>query len=124
VRFPESSATYYAFATDLTHIGQYINALPADTKKIVIVNLSGDLIRGIKAPAQTPMFTSDTFNESRRRAKNVTYLNELDEFALRPEEKVAIIPLNADDKMLIQEIKKRFPQLKPKVPGDFISFEN
>ncbi|MFY9462302.1 MAG: glycosyltransferase family 39 protein [Candidatus Sungiibacteriota bacterium] len=124
VRFPENPNTYYAFGTDLANIGQYMNTLPGDARKIVIVNLSGDLIRGIKAPAQTPMFITGTFSEEERREKKTEYLNELGGLTLGAEEKVAIIPLNPADKQLVKEIKKRFPQLKPKAPGDFISFEN
>lgn len=124
IRFPESRDTYYAFATDLVHVGEYLNQLPPDTKKIIIVNLFGDPIRGVKAPAQTPMFISDTFSEEMRRARNIQYLNELDGFALRPGEKVALIPLNPEDKPLLKEIKRRFPELQPRAPRDFISFEN
>ncbi|MDO8561158.1 MAG: glycosyltransferase family 39 protein [bacterium] len=124
LRFANNINTYYAFSTDLTHIGEYINGLPKETKKIIIVNLNGNLIRGLPAPAQTPMFISDTFSEEKRRAKNVKYLTTLDGLAIGQKEKTAILLLNSGDKTLIQEIKKRFPELKPSAPGDFISFES
>ena len=124
VRFPKDLNTYYAFGTNLTNIGEYLNTMPGDARKIIIVNLSGDLIRGIKAPAQTPMFITGTFSEEKRRGKKVEYLNELGGLTLQPEEKIAIIPLNPTDRPLIKEIEKRFPRLKPKAHGDFISFES
>ncbi len=124
VHFPNRIETQNAFSTDLLQIGKYLNTLPRETKKIVLVNLSGGFVRGIKAPAQTVMFVTDTFDEARRREKMVEYVHTLPEISITPGEKVSVLPLYSGDQRLIREIRQRFPALRPKITGDFIVFEN
>lgn len=45
-----------AFAKNYVELGRYLNTLPINTKKIVIVNEAGVLVKGIPMPAQTVMF--------------------------------------------------------------------
>ncbi len=52
-----------AFSADYVEIGNYLNSLPADTQKYVIVNQSGVPVpwpNGIPVPAQTIMFIEST----------------------------------------------------------------
>ena len=121
VRFAHSIDTQNAFAADLVQIGRYINALPRETKKIVVVDTQDVIIRGVPAPAQTPMFISDTFGEEKRAAKNVTYVKSMDEIQLPPKDKVAVIPINTNP---LKELKKRFPGLRVKLQDGFVSLEN
>src|SRR3989344_3451084 len=64
--------TFYAFSTDLLHLGKFLEKLPQDTQKYVVVNMPGVDVRGFPAPAQTVMFVTDTFREDARRQKNIT----------------------------------------------------
>ncbi len=70
--------TAYAFNADYVEIGRKINALDKYKLKIVVVNAPGVIVRGIPVPAQTVMFITDTFEESKRRAKNLHYLTPED----------------------------------------------
>jgi len=118
--------TYSAFSTDLYHIGQYLRDKPIDVNVYVVVNMSGTEVRGIPMPAQTVMFVTDTFREAERTAKHITYLrtDQLDQIRVQKEQKVMIIFLNGDDKKTISLLQKKFPDFKPRAPGDFIILEN
>lgn len=124
-RWSSKPETYYAFATDLYHIGQYLDSLPNETKKYVIVNMSGTEVRGIPMPAQTVMFISDTFTETMRRERNTTYLlpDQLDRI---PPDTIPslIVPLNGADRELRKRIKEKFPSFKETAPGDFVVYSN
>lgn len=124
VRFPERVDTYYSFAVDFVHIGEYINTRPNDVRKIVVVSYADIFIRGVQAPAQTIMFITNTFGEEKRRQKRIDYVHATEEISLAAGEKIAIIPMDYQNKNLLREIRKKFPELRQKIPGDFVSFEN
>ncbi|TSC77390.1 MAG: hypothetical protein G01um101433_620 [Parcubacteria group bacterium Gr01-1014_33] len=124
--------TYYAFATDFLHIGQYLNTLPTETKKIVVVNASGTDVRGIPMPAQTVMFITDTFLDKQQKEKNTLYLtaNNIEDksryrdvSSIDPGQKMVIVFMNGQDRPLIQAYQKKFPELHAKAPGDFVVLE-
>lgn len=125
IRWAERPLTYSAFSTDLLHVGEYLQALPADTQKYVIVNLSGTEVRGIPMPAQTVMFLTDSFGEEQQRKKNIRYLlpQEIDSIAAAPEKKVVIVFLSPD-RALVGKMQKKFPALNAKTPSDFIVLQN
>ncbi len=124
IRFAGSAATYNAFAVDLWHQGQYAARLPDDIQKFIIVNLSGDDIRGVPAPAQTIMFATGTFGEAERARRRIRYVRRLEDIALDGAGRVAIIPMNGLEPGLVNRIRERFPLLEAKVPGDFMVFKN
>ena len=122
IRFATSPATADAFATDLLAAGRYIRDLPDDLEKVVVVNLSGEDIRGVPAPAQTVMFASDTFDADRRRERNVTYVSAVSEIRIDSERPAVIIPLNREDRETIAAIHKRFPALRGRVENGVLIF--
>ncbi len=124
VRFAYSEATANAFAEDLWRQGQYLAGLPADVKKFVIVNLSGDDIRGVPAPAQTIMLATDTFDETKRREKQFTYVKALQNLPpFEAGEKSVILPMNPRDAELNRALRISWPLAKVKIIGDFFVLE-
>ncbi len=94
--------TFDAFAGRYVLIGQYLNKLPQNLPKFVIVNELGVMVRGIPMPAQTIMFITDTFLPEDREKKNIHYLlpNELPQ--LGGINKGIIIPLETNSQMEAQ----------------------
>ncbi len=123
-QFAEGKDTYGAFSLDLWHEGQFLASLPVETQKIVVVNLSGDDIRGVPAPAQTIMFATNSFGLEERKAKHITYVTSADAISFDPTRKVMIVFMNGADKNMVASVRARFPDLKPFVPWDFLTLEN
>ena len=122
IRWANSPDAYFAFATDILHAGEYLRGLPQDTKKYVMVNLSGEEVRGIPMPAQTVMFATNTFREEKQKEKNIYYLtpkNWGDDLKFDVAEKTVIVFLDGKDLKLISAVRNKFPQFKAWVPGDF-----
>jgi len=127
ITWANSPNAYWAFATDTLHAGQYLKGLPPDTKKYVMVNLSGVEVRAIPMPAQTVMFVTDTFRAEDRNKKNLFYLtreNWQDQLKIPENKKTVVVFLNGSKIELINAIRKEFPQLKPWVPSDFTILKN
>lgn len=126
-RWASNKNTYFSFSTDVWHLGQYLNALPQDTKKYIVVNQAGTDVHGIPMPAQTVMFATDTFRETERQRKNIEYVlpqNINNQLLVTSNQRSVIAFLNGKDRDLILDIQKKFPNLKIKVPGDFVILEN
>ncbi|MBI4132219.1 MAG: glycosyltransferase family 39 protein [Candidatus Sungbacteria bacterium] len=124
VRFAYAPQTADAFSADLLQAGRYLASLPDGVQKFVIVNLSGEDIRGLPAPAQTVMFASDSFDPERRRQKQISYLLRPEDIAIDGTTRTAIIPLNPKDQDLVQIVRKRFPMLREKLIGNTLVFKN
>ena len=119
--------TFFGFSSDLLHAGKFLNDLPKEIKKYVMVNLDGVDIRGFPAPAQTIMFATDTFREENRFQKNFTYLtreNWTKNLPVLKDQKVIILFLDGNDRQLMYKIQKQFTGFKLKVPGDFVVLQN
>ena len=124
IRWAHHPETYFAFSTDLLHLGQYLAELPLENKKYVVVNLPGVEVRGIPAPAQTVMFSSNTFQEADRKEKNLTYVLPSDIEKIEVSGKTIIALLRGEDLPLVRSLQKKFPELKAKAPRDFVVLEN
>ncbi len=128
-RWAQNPNTYWAFATDFAHLGQYLTTLSPDVKKYVIVNVSGVPVRGIPMPAQTVMFLTDTFREGGRKMHNVEYLIPEtitpDLFSkIGTDEKITIAFLDGNNTELITKIQKQNQNLKIWIPEDFVTLKN
>ncbi len=126
IQWAANPNTYFAFTTDIWHLGRFLNAMPPDIEKYVIVNLSGVDIRGIPAPAETVMFATDTFMEQRGNEKNIKYIlpEELDKIVPEKNKKTVFALLNGADKEVIGKIRERFPEYSAAAPADFVIFKN
>lgn len=98
-----------AFTQNLVDLGNYINSLPTDAQKYVIVNEGGVPVpypNGIPMPAQTVMFIA-------RNAQNVSYLKPegVDRLQISDNQPQIFLPLKYDD-MLAKQLKQKFPNGK------------
>ena len=95
-----------AFSKNYVTIGQYLNSLPNDVFKYVIVNQSGVAVPypdGIPMPAQTSIFIERTAN------KHSIYLLPENLKEINIKEKGVIIPLQYDENLFLQ-ISNLFPE--------------
>ena len=65
-----------AFSTRYLGLGDYLNQLPPEIKKYVLVNIGGVPVNDIPMPAQTVMFITDTYTTEKQKARNIYYLTE------------------------------------------------
>ena len=107
-----------AFAKDYVEIGKYLNSLPSETARYVIVNQDGVLVKSIPMPAQTVMFVE----EISQQAQGTVYLlpEEIDEIELM--EKLVVIPLQYDYEIFKKLIEK-FPEGELRLQESFWLFE-
>ena len=127
IRWAQNPDTYFAFSTDLRHLGEYLNTLSPEIKKYVIVNLDGVEVRGLPMPAQTVIFLTNTFTEKERNKKNIEYLtaNDLqDKLKVVNGQKTVITFLKGSDRPLLQAVKKIAPNFKGWAPSDFVLLQN
>lgn len=95
-----------AFSKNYVKIGQYLNSLPDDISKYVIVNQGGVCVPypdGIPMPAQTSIFIERTAN------KHSTYLLPENLKQIKIDKKGVIIPLQYDENLFLQ-ISNLFPE--------------
>ena len=97
-----------AFAQNYVKIGNFLNLLPDDVQKYVIVNQGGVPVpfpNGIPMPAQTPMFIERIkFGQNR-----AIYIlpNNLNKIKINKNQEIIIVPLQADPNLL-NSLKQKF----------------
>ncbi len=74
-RWAPNPATANAFNENYVELGRYLNNLPGEIPKYVIINADGTPVRGIKMPAQTVMFITKTWLPEWRERKNIFYVD-------------------------------------------------
>ena len=100
-----------AFTKRFVKAGYFLNNLPDDVQKYVIVNESGVSVPwpdGIPMPAQTIMFIQAT--SDKRQVTRYLLPENLDQVKIK-EEKAVIVPMKYDQNLL-NEFSKRFPEGK------------
>jgi hypothetical protein len=109
------------FAREYLEMGKYLNSLPEDYEKYVIVNRSGVLVswaNNIPMPAQTIMFLEiSKYGEIKS-----NYLLPEDIEKIKIEKRGVILPLICDPD-LIEKLKILFPEGKIKETKDFCAYE-
>jgi 4-amino-4-deoxy-L-arabinose transferase-like glycosyltransferase len=103
----ESQEVKDSFSENYVKVGEYLNSIPPGVKTYLIVNQDGVPVpwpNGIPMPAQTPMFIERTkFGQPR-----AIYLKPSDLDQISIEGKTIILPLQHDEKLLL-EIEEKFP---------------
>jgi len=121
VDWARSPSVEAAFTKRFVDIGNYLNLLPWETQKYVIVNEFGVPVPspvGIPMPAQTPMFIESTeFGHPRS-----VYLLSEDLDQIRIVKETVIIPMRADAEILDQ-LRERFPQGAANETDDITVYE-
>lgn len=121
VDWARSPDLHDAFTVRFVDMGHYLNSLPSETGKYVIVNEFGVPVpwpAGVPMPGQTPMFIESTeFGHPR----SVYLLSEhLDQITVHGE--TVIIPMRADEPIL-NILTERFPQGAVNQIGDITVYE-
>lgn len=126
IYWAQTPDTYFAFTTDLYHLGVFLRDKPKGVTAYVVVNLGGTDVRGIPMPAQTVMFMTNTFGESERTAQHIIYLrtDQLNRIKVEKGQRVIITFLNSTDRATVSPVQKRFPELKIHAPSDFMIMQN
>ncbi len=94
-----------AFTAQYVEIGNYLNSLPDESDKYLVINEPGRPIHGISISAQTPMFIERTMYD-RLRAKYVKF-EDLDAIEIPSDREIHIVPLYGPT---IDALKDLFPQ--------------
>lgn len=110
-----------AFSQNLVEIGNYLNSLPKNYEKYVVVNMSGVPVpfpHGIPMPAQTVMFMERTkFGETK---SHYLLPESLDQIKIRER---GVIVIMKEEEELLKKILKLFPNGKLKKQAEFLAIE-
>lgn len=110
-----------AFSKNYVDIGNYLNSLPLEIQKYVIVNVSGVPVpwpNGIPMPAQTVMFVENTKYSSPQ--SNYLLPEELEKINI--EKETIIVPMKPDNELFI-ELLLKFPQGQIKKENGIFVYE-
>lgn len=117
-RWGENTNTYYAFNGNYANLGHWLATQPDTTPKYVIVNASGNDVRGIPMPAQTVMFLTDTFTPVRQKTKNIIYLLPAELPKISCAQTCAITMLEYDTD-IISKLLQNIPDLQLEINQNF-----
>lgn len=110
-----------AFSKDYVEIGEYLNNLPRETTKYVIVNQDGVLVDNIPMPAQTVMFIEHIPRQARDKQQTEYLLpEEIDKIGFH--EKMVVIPLQYE-REIFRKLKEKFPEGKVEFQESFWVFK-
>jgi len=124
LKWAQNEKTFFAFSTDTFHLGQYLDGLPQDVQKYVLVNSQGVEVRGIPMPAQTIMFATNSFPSESRRGQNIVYVTDIESITPAGNKKTVITLIDGLDRDAILNLKKDFSEFREWAPGDFTVFQN
>lgn len=89
---------YGAFTQDYKDIGTYLNSLPDNIEKYVVVNKPGVIASGVPVPAQTPMFIERVqFNKTRAKYILAEKIKEI-----VPEKETIIVFMEYQDDLALE----------------------
>jgi len=111
-----------AFTKRFVEIGYYLNSLPENIQKYVIVNEGGVPVpwpNGIPMPAQTVMFIQET--KGKRQETKYLLPENLNEVKINNKETVIILMRYDED--LFNKLSQKFPQGEIKKWGEIVFYE-
>jgi len=117
----KNSEVKNAFSADYLKIGNYLNSLPDDVEKYVIVNRPGVPVpypTGLPMPAQTIMFIENMKYGS----PQSTYLLPENLNRIKIDKKTVIVLMKYDEN-LFNELAQKFPQGKSKKENEILIYE-
>ena len=93
-----------AFSDNYVKIGRFINNLPGDIKKYVIINSGGALVNNIPMSSQTTMFITNSYKKTDQLEKNIIYLlpNDIKKRNFYDDKSYVIILMEYDDNLTKQ----------------------
>jgi 4-amino-4-deoxy-L-arabinose transferase-like glycosyltransferase len=124
LKFAVSPETASAFSENYLLIGKWLNTLPKDVFKYVIINANGVPVKTpdgkeyYPMPSQTAMFITDTWSEKNQKDKNIYYYLSKDIENISCPAKCFIVLLE-NDAALREKIKTEIPDLKITIEPGF-----
>ena len=107
-----------AYNQNYADIGYFLNSLPQNVKKYVIINTPGSPLYGISIAAQTPLFIEATkFGKPRATYLKFEQLDEIDIY----QRKSIVVPIYEDG--VFDELSKKFPWGEIKTEKDLKYFD-
>jgi hypothetical protein len=107
-----------AFSDNFVKIGRFVNTLPKEMNKYVVVNAGGTLVNGIPMSTQTTMFITDSFRQADQLDKKIYYIlpTEVEKIDFDSASTYMIVPLERDEELL--------RQIKIYAPGELVDEDN
>jgi len=123
LKWAKNQKTYHAFNANYYALGHYLNQLPQNQLKYILVNANGVLVNNIPMPAQTVMFVTNTYSSQNQQKRNIFYIlpSELDK--LNNSQSFILIPLEKDQQTK-NLILQKFPSLIFEENYDFFIFKS
>ena len=110
-----------AFAENYTNIAKYLNTLPDNLSKYVIVNADGVDVKGIPMPAQPVMFQTKTFLASGQQKRNINYLlpDSIPYDKINNENNAVVVMLE-NDPLLRKNLLNKIQNLHTEIKGGIL----
>lgn len=107
-----------AFSDNFVKIGRFVNTLPKEMNKYIVVNAGGTLVNGIPMSTQTTMFITNSFRQADQLDKKIYYIlpTEVEKIDFDSAPTYMIMPLERDERLL--------RQLKIYAPGELVNEDN
>jgi len=112
-----------AFSKKYADLGNYLNFLPQNLDKFVIINAGGTDVRGLPMPSQTVMFITETFLPQWQKEKNLRYILPQDLSEIHCENSCVIAMLENDSAMRVK-LKEFIPALQSDSSGGVLVLKN
>jgi len=123
LKWANDQRTYYAFNANYYALGNYLNQLPQEQLKYILVNAGGVLVNNIPMPAQTVMFVTNTYSPQNQQKRNIFYLLPSDLDKINNSQPFILIPLEKDEQTK-NLILQKFPNLIFEENRDFWIFKS
>ena len=123
-RWAPHPEVYAAFNTRDWNIVEYLNTLPDEVGKYVIIRDERLNSRTVTISSQSVLFGTNTFLAEVRLRKNFHYISEENlnaEFKKKLPENAVIVFLNKDDISFAASLVKKYSRIRLMVHGDFIA---
>lgn len=107
-----------AFSDNYVKIGRFINTLPKQMDKYIVVNAGGTPVNGVPMPTQTTMYITNSYRAADQLEKRIYYImpNEIDKIDFDSKSSYMVMPLERDEDLL--------RQIKNYAPGERIDETN
>lgn len=121
-KWARNDEVYASFDTRDWNVGRYLNTIPDEIPKYVVIKNERIDPRIVTISSQSLLFGTNTFIQEERVRKNFHYVTPSElvaEFDKKVPDKAIIVFLKQDDTAFTSSLLRKYPQLKIAVPEDF-----
>ena len=115
---------YAAFSTRDWNIAKYLNALPDEIDKYIVIDGERLDSRIVTISSQPILFGTNTFLNEARARKNFHYVSPENlnaEFQKKLPEQAVVVFLRKDDANFAASLVKKYSRITLAIPGDFVA---